>query len=543
MAGFGVSADRTPIGQERDEIEVIDKRLPADYDRQAARSTMLVDRPAAVAWVALTGVLLICVLAVSSTGPGSVQASAAPHQPEATQSVFVESGPIATQPVPTLVPTEVRSFPLAEDTVIPTPTGPNIGEIIFTSELGEDGQPINPGDTFTGGVTQIHAFFSYQGMVDGMPWERRWYRDGNKAAGGSGLWDAGAEGVYRLSLNSGGQPLDAGVWKLEIYVNERLMRTGTFMIEVGVAPGPTSAPTPLGTSSTPVPATPTAPPETKAYTIAFARWDGGKHNLYLASTKGGEERFLLQRAAGPSWSPDGQYLAFHGAEGIDRQEREGSEYEFPGITNGIIRLNMATWSLDLRQVELMQFVREGTARSAAWSPDGRLIAYEAQPGGGWTIFLWDVVANQPAGVEIPGEQMDWSPDSSRLVYRSGRDNRQGIWISNQDGSGSLNITNDGSDAFPRWSPDGRKIAFHREVAGNVDIYLMNTDGSHIRRLTNAPGSDTLPAWTPDGQIVFRSARTGSWGIYIMNADSSGQQQIIANADPGPDWAYGRMDVR
>jgi hypothetical protein len=28
----------------------------------------------------------------------------------------------------------------------------------------------------------------------------------------------------------------------------------------------------------------------------------------------------------------------------------------------------------------------------------------------------------------------------------------------------------------------------------------------------------------------------------MNADGSDQKQIIANADPGPDWTFGRMDV-
>ena len=88
-----------------------------------------------------------------------------------------------------------------------------------------------------------------------------------------------------------------------------------------------------------------------------------------------------------------------------------------------------------------------------------------------------------------------------------------------------------------------KIAFHRSADGNVDIYVMNVDGSNIRRLTDAAGPDTLPAWTPDGRIVFRSARGGSWGIYIMDADGSGQKQIIGNADPGPDWTFGRMDVR
>ena len=172
-----------------------------------------------------------------------------------------------------------------------------------------------------------------------------------------------------------------------------------------------------------------------------------------------------------------------------------------------------------------------------------MLAYDATHGGpDRRVYFLGTANNEQFRIEIPGEQPDWSPNSDQLTYRSGRDGKQGIWISNRDDSGAHNITNDGSDAFPRWSPDGGSIAFHRDTDGNVDIYVMNLDGSNVRRLTDAPGPDTLPAWTPDGRIVFRSARGGSWGIYVMNADGSGQKQIIANTDPGPDWSFGRMDV-
>jgi TolB protein len=434
---------------------------------------------------------------------------------------------------------------LAPATATRMPAGATIGAIVFASGASADGQPVNPGDTFDDSVTEIHAFFSYQGMENGTSWERRWYRNGSKVGGGSGRWDAGAQGAYHLSLNSGGQPLGLGDWKLEIYVADQLEQSGSFVVEATAEPVPTAKPRPTTTptvlSQTEAPPTPT--PVAKLYKIVFARWDGGKHDLYLADTAGGGEKFLLQRAAGPSWSPDGRFVAFYGEEGVDQQERGGVVTQLAGITNGILYLNMGTWSADLTQVELSQFVREGTGRWAAWAPDGEMVAFDAARGGpDRRIYFLGTADNQQYNVELLGEQADWSPDSSRLVYRSGRDNRQGIWISNRDGSGSVNVTTNGNDAFPRWSPDGRKVAFHRESDGNVDIYVMNVDGSNIRRLTDATGPDTLPAWTPDGRIVFRSVRSGSWGIYIMNADSSDQKLIMPNADPGPDWAFGHMDV-
>jgi Tol biopolymer transport system component len=419
-----------------------------------------------------------------------------------------------------------------------------IGPIVFASGATADGKPVDPSDTFSGSVTEIHTFFSYQGMKNGMSWECRWYRNGNRVGGGSGRWDAGAQGAYHLSLNSGGQPLGPGDWKLEIYVADQLQQSGSFVVEAA-APSPTARPTPTTVtmptvvSQTEVPPTPV--PIAKVYKIVFARWEGGTHNLYVADTSGGRETLLLHRAAGPSWSPDGKFVAFYGEEGVGQQEQGG--VQLAGITNGILYLNMGTWSADLSHAEVGQFVRERTGRWAAWAPDGTMVAFDAARGGpDRRIYFLGTADNQQYNVEIPGEQADWSPDSDRLVYRSGRDNQQGIWISNRDGSGSVNITTNGSDAFPRWSPDGRKIAFHRESDGNVDIYRMDVDGSNIRRFTDATGPDTLPAWTPNGRIVFRSLRSGSWGIYVMDADSYNQKQIIANADPGPDWSFGRMEV-
>lgn len=303
-------------------------------------------------------------------------------------------------------------------------------------------------------------------------------------------------------------------------------------------------------------------PSFRTAMIAFARWDGGKHNLYIANTDGSGEKLLLAHAAGPAWSPDGQRLSFYGEEGVDRQTLGEAPTIFEGITNGILVAQVTNWPSDLHQLKLIQIKREGTARATAWSPNGKVIAWDAKPGGDYRIYFFGEKGTDFEGqsaIEIPGEHPDWSPDGNRIVYRSGRDGKQGIWVSDRFDSAPQRITDDGSDAFPRWSPDGQWIAFQREAEGNVDIYIMPAPGGPhpqsgpsgpggpgqpggIRRLTDAPGPDALPAWTPDGNIVFRSARGGSWAIYIMSGDGRGQQPIIPNADPGPDWTLGRMDI-
>jgi TolB protein len=198
----------------------------------------------------------------------------------------------------------------------------------------------------------------------------------------------------------------------------------------------------------------------------------------------------------------------------------------------------------LEQLSLFQSSewKQGTARWAKVSPDGGMVAFDAKPSGDYRIYFLGTAGNQQFRYEIIGEQADWSPDSHKIVYRSGRDGRSGLWISDRTDSGHTLLTNHGSDAFPTWSPDGQTIAFSREEGGNVDIYTVNTDGSNLRHLTTAPGHDTLPTYAPNGELIFRSARTGSWGIWKMRADGSEQVEIIPNACVGNDWAYSRIDV-
>jgi hypothetical protein len=419
-------------------------------------------------------------------------------------------------------------------TPAPISQGPSIGPITFAAGATDDNQPIGTGISFPEDIAEIHAIFSFAGMSETDVWERYWYQEGEEVGSGSGNWEAGESGTFDLSLSTDGEPLGSGDWELEIYVNGDLAQVGTFVIEAGPVAAPTATPT-----ATPLPSAAT-------YKLAFARWDGGKHNLYTANTAGGGERFIVERAAGPSWSSDGQALYVYGEEGVDQQIREGVTYTWPdaGISNGVLLLYLsAVGDGGLPNAFQHSSWKEGTGRAVDLAPNGGMLAYDATHGSpDRRIYFLGTDENQQFSIEIPGEQPSWSPDSSQVAYRSGRDNKTAIWISSRDDSVHYSITNEGSDAFPAWSPDGQSIAFHRDPGGNVDIYVANADGSNVRRLTDAPGPDTLPTWTPDGRIVFRSARSGSWGIYIMNGDGSGQKQIIANADPGPDWTFGKMDV-
>lgn len=460
--------------------------------------------------------------------PPTVEATPEPASPTPTpEEATVEPTDTPTdtpEPEDTPTPRSLRP-PSAEATPTPQPAGPpSIGQIVFASEAPESNTIPAPTTSFPTDTFEIHAIFEYSGLSPANEWTRIWYLDGEEFATFSDRWNSDEAGTfdYSISTESTGEPLAAGEWTLEMYVDGELLSSGQFTIE---APQPVAS---------------------RNYRLAYTVWDGGKHLLFLANIDGSGRQFVLERATGPSWSDSGRGLYVYGEEGVDRQVRDGTEYTWPdaGVSNGILWIDLTTLSGGIPDVFQDPGWKDGTVRATALAPNGAMLAYDAAHGGpDRRIYFLGTADNQQFRIEIPGEQPSWSPDSNQVTYRSCRDNKCGIWVSNRDDSGARNITNNGGDAFPDWSPNGRQIVFSRDTGGNHDIFVMNTDGSNVRQLTNSPAHDTLPVWTPDGQrIVFRSARSGSWGIYVMNADGSGQTQIIPDTPLGPDWSFSKMDV-
>jgi Tol biopolymer transport system component len=89
---------------------------------------------------------------------------------------------------------------------------------------------------------------------------------------------------------------------------------------------------------------------------------------------------------------------------------------------------------------------------------------------------------------------------------------------------------------PIWSPDGQRISYlvsqYRD--GPEGVYVMNADGSGERRLSDEWGPGVLPVWSPDwGQVAFARNRcvgtahacTADTSIFVMNADGTDRRKI------------------
>ena len=214
-----------------------------------------------------------------------------------------------------------------------------------------------------------------------------------------------------------------------------------------------------------------------------------------------------------------------------------------------------------------------TARSPAWSPDGKRIAVAH----GRSLVTIDAATGAKTSVPLAGwsgsiDSVTWNAAGDALLV-SAVDERSGghMQLMRVDlASGAVaNITDDDNDyAEPRaagssiaairmkrqatlWSvapgspaeeltrgvgsSDGlggvawtrdRRIVYASSAAGTVDLWIANADGSSPRQLTNDEGTEAHPIVTADGATIVYWARSrGKQSLWRMSLDGSQRRQI------------------
>jgi dipeptidyl aminopeptidase/acylaminoacyl peptidase len=269
-------------------------------------------------------------------------------------------------------------------------------------------------------------------------------------------------------------------------------------------------------------------PVDHAFDLVFVR-GGQDAGTYLLAVKSGRERRIGAATSEPTWSPDGERLAFS----LLKDREHGTS---------ALRL----WVMDADGSNRQEIVGDDTAANPAWSPDGKQIAFTGFLGINLTEATGGGVRTLALEPSLPGS-VDWSRDGSLLVVGAS----DGIYAIKMDGSGSHRLTRGLFDAEPVWSPDGKYIAFTRvePILGPNSVYVMNADGTGIRRLTRG-FDDWSPTWSPDGrQIAFaRAPRLGATlkafreanaatEIYVVEAQGGTPKRLTRNRvyDGSPDW--------
>jgi Tol biopolymer transport system component len=312
--------------------------------------------------------------------------------------------------------------------------------------------------------------------------------------------------------------------------------------------------------------------------IAFDSADG---NIYVADADGSDARVLVDRDAelrGPSWSPDGNKLAFFemvetgpgplddtsfvhvvDADGGNDVELTGGRAIVPALySTRLMSASGLVWSPDSTQVA-MTVLGDGSSDSGTGDWLSTVPARMA------AIVIAEADGSRIGVLPVEGDAADpmWSPDGRWLAWRGQGQPatiEQTIWVSRADGTSAVGTgvggsgdfhnmySNDGAFSSPQWSPAGDRILYYSwdgstyMTAQEDDwgIYTVDAFGPQVTRppelLGDHPAHEWWPSWSPDGlRIAFQRVffdEPKDPEIHVMAADGSDPVQL--DVGPGMD---------
>ncbi len=214
---------------------------------------------------------------------------------------------------------------------------------------------------------------------------------------------------------------------------------------------------------------------------------------------------------------------------------------------------------------------------AAWSPDGRHIAFESScnaesrclPTAPVLIYETDINGAPPrlistdcVGNDTPCDDHypAYSPDGKRLAFvrlTRGPSGVIGIRDLTTGNVTPLKSTRQGPPmaelGAPAWSPDGTQLVYYqvardanRKPTGASAMYIVNADGTGWHALKTPGLAAGDPGWSPDGSlIVFSTEPIHVWNdvgvadhpdVYTIHPDGTGLKQLTFDQGSGaPSW--------
>ena len=236
-----------------------------------------------------------------------------------------------------------------------------------------------------------------------------------------------------------------------------------------------------------------------AYVSVEGQPPAQQFQLIVADADGENKRLVLESRyplMSPSWSPDGQWLAY-----VSFENKRSAIY-VQLVKTG-----------ERRQVS----ARAGINGAPVWSPDGKKLALTlGGSGGNPDIYVLELqTQNLTRITDDPAIDTEaaWAPDGKSLYFTSDRAGGPQIYkIGVNPGDRPKRVTFSGNyNARPRLSADGNLLAMVTMDSGNYRVAVQDLSSGTVRVLSKGH-LDESPSFAPNGSTLMYSEREGNRGI-------------------------------
>ena len=240
-----------------------------------------------------------------------------------------------------------------------------------------------------------------------------------------------------------------------------------------------------------------------AYVAIVGDGAAQRFQLVIADADGYNQHLILQSRfplMSPSWSPDGQWLAY-----VSFESHLSAVYVQRVLTGQRTCVSM----------------RAGINGAPAWSPDSKKLALTLSGDSGHPqIYILDLSTQHLTRLtDTPAinTEATWSPDGRSIYFTSDRAGEPQIYkIGTTPGSAPQRITfTDEYNAGPHLSADGKLMAMTtRDDSGSYRIAVQNLTNGDFRVLTHGR-LDQSPSFAPNGASIIYAQRPGQGQAGIL----------------------------
>jgi len=184
-------------------------------------------------------------------------------------------------------------------------------------------------------------------------------------------------------------------------------------------------------------------------------------------------------------------------------------------------------------------------------PDGKRVAY-SELHLNKDIWIFDPARGTEDRATFEGQNAFpiWSPDGTRMVFRSDRTGPLAMYLAQGSNLRDVvQLTPGPMDVPSSWSADGKEIAFTRgfsATGGNTDIYVVSVAEPHtVRAVVATPATESFPEFSPDGKwLAYTSDESGRPTVYVQPYPGPGPRVTVTSegAPAEPAWSKNSNEI-